>query len=96
MPDDIAGYIVAQLPGHYLMQRLPLGKFVSVSIFLWSVIIFLHCTAKNFGGLVPLRFFLGVTEAVLVPAMEVTMSMFFTPTEFAEVQPIWWISCMGW
>ncbi|KAF2724359.1 putative allantoate permease of the major facilitator superfamily [Polychaeton citri CBS 116435] len=89
------GYIVAQVPGHYLMQRLPLGRFVSVAIFLWSVIIFLHCTAESFGALVPLRFLLGVTEAVLVPAMEVTMGMFFTPLEYAEVQPIWWISCMA-
>ena len=26
-----------------------------------------------------MRFFLGVFEAVLVPAMEITMNMFFTP-----------------
>ena len=77
------------------MQRLPLGRFVAVAIFVWSIIIFLHCTAKNYAGLIPLRFFLGVAEAVLVPAMEVTMGMFFIPQEYAEIQPIWWISCMG-
>jgi MFS family permease len=27
--------------------------------------------------------------------MEITMSMFFTPQEFAEVQPLWWTSCMA-
>lgn len=77
------------------MQRLPLGKFVSGSIFLWSIIVFLHCTAKSYGALIPLRFFLGFCESVLVPAMEMTINMFFTPREVIRVQPIFWIACMG-
>ncbi|KAF9881421.1 putative allantoate permease of the major facilitator superfamily [Colletotrichum karsti] len=88
-------YIVAQGPGHYLMQKLPLGKFVSVSIFLWSIIIFLHCTAKSYAALIPLRFLLGFFESVLVPSMEVTMGMFLTPKEMIRVQPLFWISCMA-
>ena len=31
----------------------------------------------------------------MVPAIEITMGMFFTPQEYTEVQPLWWISCMG-
>ncbi|KAK4504594.1 hypothetical protein PRZ48_005510 [Zasmidium cellare] len=89
------GYIVAQLPGHYLFQRIPLSKFVSGSIFLWSILLFLHCTASSYGGLIPLRFFLGVVEATLVPAMEATLGMFFTPQEYIKIQPIFWASCMG-
>ncbi|KAJ5249082.1 Major facilitator superfamily domain general substrate transporter [Penicillium chermesinum] len=89
------GYIVGQIPGQYLIQRLPLGKFVSGSIFLWAVIILLHCTATNYGGLIPLRFFLGFVESALTPAMETSMSMFFTPNELQQVQPIFWISCVG-
>ncbi|KAI9830033.1 MAG: hypothetical protein M1819_005863 [Sarea resinae] len=91
----ILGYVVAQWPGHYLMQRLPLGRFVGGSVFLWSVIVFLHCTAKNYGGLIALRFFLGFVESVLVPAMEMTLGMFFIPEERALLQPIFWTSCMG-
>ncbi|QKX57830.1 uncharacterized protein TRUGW13939_04950 [Talaromyces rugulosus] len=89
------GYIVAQLPGHYLMQRLPLGKFVGGAIFFWSLLIFLHDTAHNYGGFIPLRFFLGVVESCVVPAMEMTMGMFFIPKEQAALQPIFWISCLG-
>lgn len=70
--DLFPGYMVAQIPGHYLMQKLPLGRFVTISVFLWSVVVFLHCTAKSYGGLIPLRFFLGFFESCLVPAMEVT------------------------
>ncbi|ORY60816.1 major facilitator superfamily domain-containing protein [Pseudomassariella vexata] len=94
-----AGYITAQIPGHYLMQRFPLGKFVSLSIllcgspYLFVSIIFLHCTATSYGALIPLRVLPGFFESVLVPSMEVTMSMFFTPAESIRLQPIFWISC---
>lgn len=77
------------------MQRLPLGKYVGGTIFLWSLIIFLHDTAKSYGGLIPLRFFLGAVESCLVPAMEITLGMFFTPKEKSYLQPIFWISCLG-
>jgi MFS family permease len=89
------GYLVAQWPGHYLMQRLPLGKFITAIVFMWSVIILLHCAASNYGGLIALRFFLGLFESVIVPAMEITLGMFFKPEEQALMQPIFWISCMG-
>ncbi|OKL60075.1 putative transporter PB1 [Talaromyces atroroseus] len=89
------GYIVGQIPGQLLIQRLPLGKYVSSSIFIWAIIVFLHCVATSYGGLIPIRFLLGVFESALVPAMEMTMSMFFTPSELQEIQPIYWISCVG-
>lgn len=77
------------------MQRFPLGRFVSISVFLWSLVIFLHCTAKSYGALIPLRFFLGFFESSLVPAMEVTIGMFFTPSEAVRVQPLFFISCLA-
>ncbi|KAL3481730.1 major facilitator superfamily domain-containing protein [Aspergillus californicus] len=89
------GYIVGQLPAQLLIQRLPLSKYVSGSIFLWAVIIFAHCGATSYGGLIPIRLLLGVFEAGMLPAMETTMGMFFIPHELHEIQPIFWISCVG-
>ncbi|KAE8150741.1 major facilitator superfamily domain-containing protein [Aspergillus avenaceus] len=89
------GYLAAQWPGHYLMQRLPFGRFVSVVIFLWAVVIFLHCVATKFAGLVVLRLALGAVEAVIVPAMEITIGMFFTRREQSFLQPILWVTCQG-
>lgn len=65
------------------------------TVFLWSVVTLLHCTAHNYGGLIALRFLLGIFESVLVPAMEMTMNMFFPPAELSRIQPIFWISCVG-
>ncbi|PLB49758.1 permease of the major facilitator superfamily [Aspergillus steynii IBT 23096] len=89
------GYLIGQWPGHYLMQRLPFGKFVSGVIFSWGVIIFLHCVATKYGGLVVLRLLLGAVEAVIVPAMEITLGMFFNRAEQSFLQPILWITCIG-
>jgi MFS family permease len=91
----ITGYVVAQWPGNYLIQRLPFGRFVAGTITSWSIIIFLHCTCTNYGGLIAIRFFLGIVESVLVPAMEITLGMFFTRKEQSYLQPIFWTTCMG-
>lgn len=93
--DRLVGYVVAQWPGNYILQRLPFGKFVGGTIFVWSVIVFLHCAGTNYGGFIALRFFLGAVEAVLVPAMEITLGMFFKREEQAYLQPIFWTTCMG-
>lgn len=90
-----AGYIVAQVPGHVLIQRLPLRLFMAGSLFLWAALVLLHCTAHNYGGLICLRFFLGLVEAPLLPAIEITLGMFFEPAAQSTVQPVFWISCMG-
>ncbi|KAI1471506.1 putative allantoate permease of the major facilitator superfamily [Daldinia caldariorum] len=89
------GYLAAQWPGHYLLQKLPFGRFVASIIGLWAVVIFLHCVATKYAGLVVLRLVLGAVEAVIVPAMEITIGMFFNREEQAFLQPIFWITCLG-
>ncbi|CAH0024760.1 unnamed protein product [Clonostachys rhizophaga] len=89
------GYLAWQWPGHYLMQRLLFGKYVAATIFSWSVIIFLHCVATKYAGLVVVRLALGASEAVIVPAIEVTLGMFFNRQEQSFLQPILWITCQG-
>ncbi|KAI5459031.1 major facilitator superfamily domain-containing protein [Mariannaea sp. PMI_226] len=84
------GYLAAQWPGHYAMQRLPLGKFVAGLIFMWGVTVILHCVATKYAGLVVLRLALGASESVVVPAMEMTIGMFFNRHEQSFLQPFLW------
>ncbi|KAK8023879.1 cysteine transporter protein [Apiospora rasikravindrae] len=81
--------------GHYLMQRLPFGKFVSFVISSWAIIIFLHCVAVRYAGLIVMRLALGAAEAVIVPAMEITIGMFFNRHEQSFLQPVLWITCQA-
>ncbi|KAF7562130.1 hypothetical protein G7046_g2016 [Stylonectria norvegica] len=89
------GYILGQLPGQLLIQRLQLRTYISGTIFTWALVVCLHCVASSYGGLIPLRFFLGFLEASVIPALEITMSMFFTPQELHYVQPLFYTSCLG-
>ncbi|KAH8705615.1 major facilitator superfamily domain-containing protein [Talaromyces proteolyticus] len=86
------GYLAAQWPGHYAMQKLPFGKFVASLIFMWGVTVLLHCVATKYAGLVVLRLALGASESVVVPAMEMTIGMFFTRHEQSFLQPILWVT----
>ncbi|KAI1086782.1 putative allantoate permease of the major facilitator superfamily [Rostrohypoxylon terebratum] len=89
------GYLAAQWPGHYLLQKLPFGRTVASIIFLWAAVILLHCVATKYAGLVVLRLALGAVEAVIVPAMEITIGMFFNREEQAFLQPIFWVTCQA-
>ncbi|KAH7241983.1 major facilitator superfamily domain-containing protein [Fusarium tricinctum] len=86
------GYLAAQWPGHYLMQRLPFGKFVAGLVFMWGATILLHCVATKYAGLVVLRIALGASESVVVPAMEMTIGMFFNRHEQSFLQPFLWVT----
>ncbi|CUM66167.1 uncharacterized protein PRCAT00003825001 [Priceomyces carsonii] len=89
-----AGYTVGQLL-NYVLQKTSLKWFMTGTLFTWSVIVFAHCGADNFGGLVILRLLLGITESIITPALEITMLQFFTPQQRATLQPVFWCSCVG-
>lgn len=53
-------------------------------------IVLLHIPCNNFGSLFVVRFLLGVTEACIVPAFLLSMSMFFTYQEQAVMMSVMW------
>jgi MFS family permease len=93
--DIYQGYLVAQWPATYALQRLPFGKVIATVIFSWSVIVYLHCVATNYAGLIVLRLLLGAVVSIVIPALEITLSMFFTKEEHAILQPIFFTCCLG-
>ncbi|ESX00004.1 hypothetical protein KL918_005289 [Ogataea parapolymorpha] len=88
------GYTVGQAL-NFVLQKVNQRYFLTVTLFVWAILVFCHCAAYNFVGLIFLRLLLGVTESVVVPALEVTMLQFFTPQQRATIQPIFWVSCVG-
>ncbi|GMM35306.1 hypothetical protein DASC09_026310 [Saccharomycopsis crataegensis] len=88
------GYTIGQLL-NFVLQKSNMAKYMTYIIFSWSIIVFCHCGAYNFGGLIVLRFILGLIESTVVPALEVTMLQFFTPKQRATLQPVFWVSCVG-
>jgi MFS family permease len=75
------GYLFWALPANYLIQRLPVSKYTGTMILVWSVLLCCHVAAKNYAGMLALRFLLGMFEASISPAIMNLVSMFYTREE---------------
>lgn len=71
------GYLLAQYPAGYLLQRLPIGKFVGASIVAWGTLIITTPACTNFAGIATNRFLLGMFEAVVNPSFVLVMAMWY-------------------
>ncbi|RGP81386.1 tartrate transporter [Fusarium longipes] len=77
------GYILGQIPSNMLMTRIRPSLYMSGAMALWAVVSTLTAVCHDFKGLVPTRFFLGVTEAPFYPGALYVLSIFYTKKEIA-------------
>ncbi|KAK0760542.1 hypothetical protein N5P37_006736 [Trichoderma harzianum] len=82
------GYMVAEWPQNWALQRFPVGKWLAGNLIVWGGITLLHIPCNNFASLFVVRFLLGLSEACIVPAFLLSMSMFFTYQEQAVMMVI--------
>lgn len=68
------GYLIAQYPAGYLLQRLPLGKVLGATTLTWGIIVITTPACYNFAGIASNRFLLGFVEAVVSDDLTSTMS----------------------
>ncbi|KAI0476630.1 MFS general substrate transporter [Xylaria cf. heliscus] len=87
------GYLVAQPVAGYSLQRLPLGKFIGCTTFVWGLLTITTPACKNFAGIAANRFLLGVFESVVNPGFVLCLSMWYRVDE----QPMRMVSyyCMN-
>ncbi|KZT68578.1 MFS general substrate transporter [Daedalea quercina L-15889] len=74
-------YLVFEYPQNLALQRFPVGKWLSVNIFIWGTAMACHAACKDFGGLLACRFVLGICEGSVTPGFMVVTSMFYTRKE---------------
>ncbi|KAI1393189.1 MFS general substrate transporter [Hypoxylon trugodes] len=75
------GYLIAQWPAGYLLQRLPVGKFIGGSALVWGMLTIVTPACKNFAGIAINRFLLGCFEAVVNPGFVLVLSMWWRQDE---------------
>ncbi|PYH95668.1 pantothenate transporter [Aspergillus ellipticus CBS 707.79] len=85
------GYFAWSWPSSYLIVRLPIGKYISISVLLWGGILMCHAAVKNYGGLITARFFLGVGEAAIAPGFSLITGMFYKREEQPARQSAWFL-----
>lgn len=88
------GYMLGQI-NLILVQKFPIGKLLTGTALLWSILIFLTCTVSNHQGIYATRFFLGFIEAIAIPILNQTMAQFLTKKEKAATAPLFYSTCIG-
>ncbi|CAK7212681.1 hypothetical protein SBRCBS47491_001549 [Sporothrix bragantina] len=84
------GYIVAEYPSLYLMQRFPTGKYMTVNFVLWGVVLTCAGAATDFAGLATCRVLLGVFEAPLNAGMILVTASWWTKEEQPRRLGLWY------
>ncbi|KAI9038682.1 putative MFS allantoate transporter [Aspergillus affinis] len=83
------GYMFWAVPSNLMIQRLPLAKYMGTVLLIWAVLIVAHIGAKNYAGILVLRFLLGMTEAGVSPCMMNFTSMFYKRSEQPLRMSLW-------
>ncbi|PPJ55591.1 hypothetical protein CBER1_03743 [Cercospora berteroae] len=82
--------LIVEYPINWLVQRLPIAKFLGTCIIVWGTILALHAAGSNFAGMVALRTLLGVFEAVCQPTFLIMSSMWYKREEQALIVSCWY------
>ncbi|KAJ4378374.1 hypothetical protein N0V86_006075 [Didymella sp. IMI 355093] len=75
------GYLAGQYPAGYMLQRLPMAKFLGFCTLGWGIILMTTPACHNFAGMATNRFLLGLMEATVNPGFVLIMSMWYTSAE---------------
>ncbi|KAF8500319.1 MFS general substrate transporter [Russula emetica] len=75
------GYLAFEFPQNLALQRFPVGKWMSLNIFIWGVALCCHAACKSFAGLFVLRLILGMCEGSITAGFLIVSSMFYTRRE---------------
>ncbi|KIW19895.1 hypothetical protein PV08_00470 [Exophiala spinifera] len=83
------GYMVASYPASLGFIKFPIGKYLSVCMILWAVVLACHAGAKSFASLTALRVLLGVFESTISPGFTLVTGLWYTPAEHATRTSLW-------
>ena len=76
-------------PTTYLIQRLPIGKYLPAVIVVWGAIVAATAGCKSYGSLTAIRILLGMTESTMSPAFVYLTSMWYTRDEIPARTGVW-------
>jgi MFS family permease len=86
------GYLAYQPPNNYLLQKLPVGKYLGVMLVCWGAITIGSGFCNNFTELAVLRVFLGLFESVTYPALILILNTMYRRSEQSACFGFLWFS----
>lgn len=84
-------YLAFEYPQNLALQKLPVGKWMSINIFIWAIALMAHSACKSFGALFAVRFILGMCEGAITPGFMIVTSMFYTREEQTKRVGYWFL-----
>ena len=79
------GYILTQVPSNIYINRISRPSYyIASAMFVWGLISTLTGNVQNFVGMVMIRFFLGIVEAVFLPGALLILSKWYTRRELTK------------
>ncbi|KAJ5469259.1 hypothetical protein N7539_008877 [Penicillium diatomitis] len=83
--------LVVEYPTNWIIQRVPIAKYLGFNICCWGTVLALHSVCKNFTGLVICRTLLGIFEACCQPTFVLLSSMWYKREEQAATVTYWYM-----
>ncbi|TDZ20728.1 putative transporter [Colletotrichum orbiculare MAFF 240422] len=83
--------LFVEYPTNWLIQRVPVAKYLSFNILAWSVTLCCHAACFSFPSLIVVRTLLGIFEAVCQPAFLIMSSIWYKREEQAQVVNYWYM-----
>ncbi|KAH8698966.1 allantoate permease [Talaromyces proteolyticus] len=83
------GYFFWEYPTNILITRVPVAKYLAANTVFWGAVVALTAACVNYGGLLAVRFLLGVAEATITPAFMFITTTWYTRDEIPFRTGIW-------
>lgn len=83
------GYLAWAYPTTLFITRLPVARYMTANTLFWGAIVALTAACSNYGGLLTVRFLLGVAEATITPAFMFMTSSWYTRDEIPFRTGLW-------
>lgn len=72
-----------------LIARLPVSRYLSLNAFFWGAVVACTAACTSFGGLMTVRFLLGVAEATITPVFMFLTTSWYTRDEIPVRTGLW-------
>lgn len=77
--------LIVEFPTNWIIQRVPIAKYLGVNIMAWSFTLACHALCWNYPSLVAVRTLLGIFEAVCQPTFLILSTMWYKREEQALI-----------
>lgn len=84
-------YLLFEYPQNLALQRFPVGKWMSINIFIWGIALSCHAACKSFTGLFVVRLLLGMCEGSITAGFLIVSAMFYTRKEQTTRVGYWFL-----